>query len=63
MSAEVLKVKPACRKCGAKLELDEMHYYDNGNGEASCETCEQTWMDAMHEWKQGAGGPTPPSRP
>lgn len=63
MSAEALAIKQTCRKCGADLTMEEMHYYDNGHGEASCENCEREWMEAMQRWKAGEGGDVPPPRP
>ena len=63
MSAEAVNIKPTCRNCGAALTMEEMHYYDRGNGEATCNNCEREWMDAMQRWKSGEGGDVPPPRP
>ena len=63
MSAEAVNIKQTCRNCGAKLELDEMHYYDRGNGEATCNNCESEWLEAMHQWRSGCGGQEPPPQP
>lgn len=62
MSASSLKVAPICRCCVKVLTLEEMHYLDHGDGSASCEECEQAWMNAMDVWRNGAGDkmPKPP---
>lgn len=62
MSAEAIAIKPTCRNCGAKLELDEIHYYDHGN-EVTCKKCEVEWLEAMHQWRAGFGGKEPPAQP
>lgn len=63
MSAEAINIKPTCRSCGSRLELDEMHYYDHGNGEATCNKCEAEWLEQMNLWRSGFGGSEPPPQP
>lgn len=40
MTAESIAISQRCRNCGAPLQLEEMHYYDHGDGTATCEKCE-----------------------
>ena len=47
-----------CRKCGAKLILEEMHYYDQGDGTATCAQCEGDWCGAVEAWRHGAAHET-----
>ena len=63
MSAEIVNIRQTCRMCGGKLKMEDMHYYDNGHGEAACEGCESEWMEAMQRWKAGEVGDGPPPRP
>lgn len=53
VGAERLNVSQYCSKCKASLTLEEMHYYDRGDGTASCNSCEEQWMVEMAAWKRG----------
>lgn len=53
VGAERLNVSQHCSKCKAVLTLEEMHYYDRGDGTATCNSCEEQWMDEMAAWKRG----------
>ena len=53
MSATQITVSPTCKGCGAVLNLDELHYFDNGDGTATCNECERLWSDGMAEWRSG----------
>lgn len=53
MSADKLTMSPNCRECGGKLSIDEMHYYDHGDGTASCNKCEGEWSNAVDAWRRG----------
>jgi len=63
MSATAVQIEPICRNCGAVLKLDEIHYYDQGDGTATCNKCESDWLEAMHEWRSGNSGIEPPAQP
>lgn len=63
MSATAIAINPNCRNCGAVLDLDEIHYYDKGIGEATCNSCESAWLEAMQAWRSGSGDNEPPLRP
>ena len=52
MTAEVIAINPFCRKCGAALQLDEMHYYDCGDGTATCNSCEEKWLQEIESWRR-----------
>lgn len=53
VGAERVNVAQHCKKCNAPLTLEEMHYYDRGDGTATCNTCEEQWMAEMAAWKRG----------
>lgn len=55
MSAVDLRVGRKCRSCNSALSLDEMHYYDHGDGTATCDKCEAAWCEAVEAWRHGAG--------
>lgn len=61
--ALAVTMKSTCRTCGSALTLEEMHYYDHGDGSATCNRCEGKWMAEMAEWKSGRCGGEMPSRP
>ncbi|MYM92605.1 hypothetical protein [Duganella vulcania] len=61
-AAHLIPMKPTCRSCGGRLTLDEMHYYDQGDGTASCGRCESEWMQDMADWKAGKTDKMPPRR-
>lgn len=42
-----------CKKCNAPLTLEEMHYYDRGDGTATCNTCEERWTEEVALWRIG----------
>lgn len=52
-SLEMVNVKPNCRKCGSALTIEEIHYYDNGDGTATCNDCEEKWLNDVSAWKNG----------
>lgn len=43
--SEEIKINPNCRKCGEKLTIDELHYFDHGDGTATCNECEGKWSN------------------
>lgn len=53
MTAEALNVSTSCRKCGAPLTIEEMHYYDAGDGTATCNACEAQWLAEVEAWRRG----------
>lgn len=55
MSAERINFNPNCFKCGKKLQLDEMHYYEDPDnpGNATCDECERAWMESVDAWHRG----------
>jgi hypothetical protein len=55
MSATPISFNPHCTGCGAKLTLEEMHYYESPDhpGTATCEACEGKWMEEVDAWKRG----------
>jgi transposase len=61
--SELLAMKPTCRNCEAVLEIDEIHYYDHGDGTATCNNCEADWLAAINAWRSGRGGDEPPLPP
>ncbi|MDO8417715.1 MAG: hypothetical protein Q7S87_16065 [Agitococcus sp.] len=61
--ASVVMMRTTCRACQAKLTLEEMHYFDQGDATATCATCEGAWMEAMAQWKEGKGQSDMPKRP
>lgn len=58
----VLNVSMNCKACGKVLQIDEMHYYAHGDGNATCDDCEAEWSQAVAAWRNGAPGEFP-SRP
>lgn len=54
-----IDMRTTCRKCNAALTLEEMHYFDHGDGTATCNTCEGEWMQAMADWRAGPSRPMP----
>lgn len=42
MGASAISMKLNCRLCSAQLTLEEMHYFDSGDGTAICTNCEST---------------------
>lgn len=50
MSAELLRTERKCRACGASLTLEEMHYFEDEDGSATCDACESAWNDAVGHW-------------
>lgn len=59
VSAELLRIEPNCRACGAALTLLEMHFFDRGEGTAACGRCESEWMERVEAWRHGAPGECP----
>jgi DNA-directed RNA polymerase subunit RPC12/RpoP len=57
--ATVVHMSHQCRSCGQTLTLEEMHWYDAGDGTASCNQCESRWMVEMARWKEDGHGPMP----
>lgn len=53
MSGSEIKISQNCRKCAAVLDFEEMHYYDHGDGTASCNKCESKWMKLVDDWRAG----------
>jgi len=53
MTAELITSPSNCRTCGAVLTLEEMHYYDHGDGTCTCEACEGRWMENVDRWQRG----------
>lgn len=53
MIANKININPNCKTCGARLTLEEMHYFDDGHGEANCNSCERKWHDDLQCWKNG----------
>lgn len=53
MSGELIQINQNCRNCSSPLNIEEMHYYNQGDGTASCEKCEQEWMKEIEEWREG----------
>lgn len=51
-----------CRACRAPLKLDEMHYYEDGDGTAACDRCERRWSEECNAYMRGERD-TPPRRP
>ena len=50
---ELLKTTMRCRKCGKPLDLEEMHYYAEEDGSATCNDCESQWLHEITDWKNG----------
>lgn len=63
MSGGLLNVATHCRKCVARLTLEEMHYLAHEDGTATCDKCETEWMQAMAEWKMASDNRPMPPRP
>jgi hypothetical protein len=61
--AERILVAPTCAECGRALTLEEMHWYDHGNGCATCEACELKWQQKVQAWLRGGAGDEMPARP
>jgi hypothetical protein len=63
MSGGLLNVATHCRKCLARLKLEEMHYLAHDDGTATCNKCESDWMRAIAEWRMSKGNKPMPERP
>lgn len=48
-----------CRNCLAPLTIEEMHYFDSGNGTATCSKCEEKWAAEMAAWRSTDSTPMP----
>lgn len=63
MAGTLLNMHCYCRKCLARLTLEEMHYLDCGTGMATCSKCETEWMHAMLKWRISDQSEPMPERP
>lgn len=63
MSGVLINVKCTCRKCFKALTIEEIHYFGCSDGTATCEVCEEEWLEKMHEWRGGVNGDPMPERP
>jgi hypothetical protein len=61
--SDLIPIAPTCAGCGAGLTLEEMHWYDHGNGCATCEACELKWGREVQAWLRGDTGNEMPARP
>lgn len=61
--ATKINMHPNCRACHSILTLEEMHFYDSGDGSATCNSCESKWMDDMQKWHDGIIDGAMPERP
>lgn len=48
-----LQAASNCRKCKKPLTIEEMHYYADEDGGATCNECEAQWSAEITEWRHG----------